>query len=153
MSLLDRKSSQILIREVIRGLSTRELPVINEDASIEEVIAVLVKSRHSRMLNVVNDQQQLVGTISLGALMRHVFVHDREPTVHARALVGAMSRETASDIMRRRPITATADDEIGTVTRRMLKANVKEIPVVDSSGRVIIDLTIVDLMQHLLSND
>ncbi len=152
MSLLDRRSSKIPIKEVIKGLSTRELPVIHEDASIEEVMSVLVSSRHSRMLNVVNERKQLVGTISLGALTRHVFAHDREPTVHARSLVGAISRETAGDIMRKRPITATVDDEIGTVTRRMLKANVKEIPIVDSEGRVINDITIVDLLQHLLSD-
>ncbi len=151
MSLLDRKSSQILIQEVIRGISTRELPVIREEASIDEVIAVLVNSRHSRMLNVVNEQQQLVGTISLGALTRHVFAQDREPTVHARSVLRAISGETARDIMRRRPLTAKVEDEIGKITRRMLKANVKEIPVVDSDGRVITDITIVDLLQHLLS--
>mgnify|MGYP001827118171 FL=1 len=48
---------------------------------------------------------------------------------------------------------ATTEEEIGVVTRRMLKANVKDIPVVDSDKRVIADITIVDLLQHLLALD
>jgi CBS-domain-containing membrane protein len=105
------------------------------------------------MLNVVNERQQLVDTISLGALTRHVFSQDREPTVHARSLIGAISRETAGVIMRTRLISATVEEEIGVVTRRMLEANVEEISVVDADARVIADITIVDLLQHLLVSD
>jgi CBS-domain-containing membrane protein len=35
----------------------------------------------------------------------------------------------------------------------MLEANVKDIPVVDSDKRVIADITMVDLLQHLLTLD
>ena len=153
MSLLDRKSSKIRIGDIIAGLEPRDLPLIGENASIEEVMSAIVNSRHSRMLNVVDDREQLVGTISVGALTRHVFAQDREPTIHARSLIGSISRETAGAIMRKRPIYATIEEEIGVVTRRMLEANVKEIPVVDSDKRVIADITIVDLLQHLLTLD
>ncbi|QDV48368.1 CBS domain-containing protein [Gimesia fumaroli] len=151
MSLLDNKTSKIRISEVIKGLGPRDLPVVPENASIEDVISAIVDCRHSRMLNVVNDRKELVGTVSLSALTRHVFDQDYEPTIHARSLIGLLSRETAGDIMRKQPICATAEEEIGVVTRRMLAANVKEIPVVDSHKRVITDITIVDLIQHLLA--
>ena len=153
MSLLDQKSSKIRIGEVIKGLEPRDFPVIPENASIEDVMSAIVNCRHSRMLNVVNDRQQLMGTISLDALIRHVFAQDREPTIHARSLIGVLSREKAGDIMLKQPIYATTEEKIGVVTRRMLKANVKDIPVVDSDKRVIADITIVDLLQHLLTLD
>ena len=153
MSLLDQKSSKIRVGEVIKGLEPREFPVIPENASIEDVMSAIVNCRHSRMLNVVNDRQQLMGTISLDALIRHVFAQDREPTIHARSLIGVLSRETAGDIMLKQPIYANTEEEIGVVTRRMLEANVKDIPVVDSDKRVIADITIVDLLQHLLTLD
>ena len=153
MSLLDRESSKIRIGEVIKGLEPRDFPVVPENASIEDVMFAIVNCRHSRMLNVVNDRQQLMGTISLDALIRHVFSQDREPTIHARSLIGVLSRETAGNIMLKQPIYATTEEEIGVVTRRMLKANVKDIPVVDSDKRVIADITIVDLLQHLLTLD
>ena len=153
MSLLDQKSSKIRIGEVIKGLEPRDFPVVPENASIEDVMSAIVNCRHSRMLNVVNDRQQLVGTISLDALIRHVFAQDREPTIHARSLIGVLSRETAGDIMLKQPIYTTIEEEIGVVTRRMLEANVKDIPVVDSDKRVIADITIVDLLQHLLTLD
>ena len=35
----------------------------------------------------------------------------------------------------------------------MLEANVEEMPVVDADARVIADITIVDLLQHLLVSD
>ena len=151
MSLLDHKSSKIRIGEVIKGLEPRDFPVVPENASIEDVMSAIVNCRHSRMLNVVNDRQQLMGTISLDALIRHVFAQDREPTIHARSLIGVLSRETAGDIMLKQPLYANPEEEIGVVTRRMLKANVKDIPVVDSDKRVIADITIVDLLQHLLT--
>jgi len=150
MTILDQTSSKIRICEIIAGLEPRDPPVVPESASIDDVILAIIKSRHSRMINVVNEQQQLVGTISLGALTRHVFAHDHEPTIHARSLIGLLSRETAGAIMRKRPIYATVDEQIGVVTRRMLDAKVKEIPVVDADKRVIADVTIVDLLQHLL---
>lgn len=153
MTILDRKSSKIRIGEIIQGLESRDLPVVAETASIDEVISAIVKSPHSRMLIVVNDRQQLVGTISLGALTRHVFAQDHEPRIHARSLIGLLSHESAGAIMRKRPIYATADEQIGAVTRRMLDANVKEIPVIDAHQRVIADVTIVDLLQHLLDLD
>ena len=153
MSLLDQKSSKIRIGEVIKGLEPRDFPVVPENASIEDVMSAIVNCRHSRMLNVVNDRQQLMGTISLDALIRHVFAQDHEPTIHARSLIGMLSRETAGDIMLEQPLYATTEEEIGVVTRRMLKANVKDIPVVDSDKRVIADITIVDLLQHLLTLD
>ena len=153
MSLLDQKSSKIRIGEVIKGLEPRDFPVVPENASIEDVMSAIVNCRHSRMLNVVNDRQQLVGTISLDTLIRHVFAQDREPTIHARSLIGVLSRETAGDIMLKQPLYATTEEEIGVVTRRMLKANVQDIPVVDSDKRVIADITIVDLLQHLLTLD
>ena len=153
MSLLDQKSSKIRIGEVIKGLEPRDFPVVPENASIEDVMSAIVNCRHSRMLNVVNDRQQLMGTISLDALIRHVFAQDREPTIHARSLIGVLSRETAGDIMLKQPLYATTEEEIGVVTRRMLKANVKDIPVVDSDKRVIADITMVDLLQHLLALD
>ena len=83
MSLLDQKSSKIRIGEVIKGLEPRDFPVVPENASIEDVLFAIVNCRHSRMMNVVNDRQQLMGTISLDALIRHVFAQDREPTIHA----------------------------------------------------------------------
>jgi len=153
MSLLDQKASKIRISEVIKKLGPRDLPVVSENASIDDVMSAIVNCRHSRIMNVVNDRKELVGTISLGTLTRHVFSQDHEPTIHARSLIGLLSRETAGDIMRTQPICATAEEEIGVVTRRMLAANVKEIPVVDSDQRVISDITIVDLLQHLLSLD
>ena len=153
MSLFDRASSKIRLSDIIQKLDPRDLPVISEDASIREVMSALVSSRHSRMLSVVNERQELVGTISLAALARHVFAQDREPTIHARSVIGLLSRETAGAIMRTRPISATVDEEVGVVTRRMAKANVEEIPVVDANRRVIADVTIVDLLQYLLESE
>ncbi len=150
MSILDTKSSKIPLREVMEELESREPPIVREDASIDDLITAIVTSRHSRMLYVVDNDEQLVGTISLGRLSRHVFAHDREPRIHARSLIKLLAHDSAGGIMRKQPIAAAPDDEIGVVMRRMLEANIKEIPVVDKRNRVIADVTIVDLLRHLL---
>lgn len=152
MSLLDRNSSRIALREVVKGIDNRELAIVKESAGIYEVITALVNSRHSRMMYVVDESERLVGTISLGALTRHAFPHDREPSIHARSAMRHFSRESAGDIMRKRPVVGKLDETIGEVTRRMLKSNIKEIPVVSDDGKVIADVTIVDLLQHIIQD-
>ncbi len=106
---------------------------------------------HSRLIYVVDDKGKLTGTISLGMLVRHVFSPSHEPQIHPRFLIDMITAETAKDIMQKNTLVATEEEEVGSVLRRMLGANVKEIPVLDREKRVFADITIVDLLRFLFN--
>ncbi|WP_072908465.1 CBS domain-containing protein [Malonomonas rubra] len=138
------------ISELVARIKTRNLPLIPEDASIADVVDAMIDYEHSRLLYVVNSEGCLVGTISLGLLARHVFCPSHEPQIHPRFLIDMVTAECARDIMQKNTLSARDGDEVGALLKRMLGANVKEVPVLDNSGRVTADITIVDLLRFLI---
>ncbi len=131
------------------SLRERPVPAVNERSTIEDVIQAMIRCEHSRVLYVVDDDGRLTGTISLGSLVRQAFARSHEPRIHPRSLIGLMTARTAKDMMQSKPVQASDDEEIGTVIKRMVEANIKEIPVVDRDKRVVGDLTMIDLLKFL----
>ncbi len=139
------------VRDLLATLNDRKLPLIGQRATLQEIVDVMTRFQHSRLVYVVDDDGRLLGAISLGLLARHVFSSRHEPQIHARHLLSMITAESAGDIMLRETISATAADDLETVLKRMLGANVKEIPIIDAGGRVIADMTIVDLLRYLFA--
>jgi len=137
------------VSELVALLKERELPLIHENATIEQAVNAMGRFEHTRLLYVVDDVGKLVGTISLGMLVRHVFSPSREPKIHPRLIIGMITDETAKDLMQKNLVVTTGEEEILIVLKRMIRANVKEIPVLDKEKRVVADLTIIDLLKFI----
>lgn len=140
------------IAELIRGYPERQLPIIGEDALVEEIIQAMICFKHSRLLYVVDDCGQLTGTISLEILVRHVFSRNHVPQIHPRRLVSMITAENAKHIMQKNPIYAMEEEEVGVVLERMIASNMKEIAVLDQEKRVISDITMIDLLAFLMGS-
>jgi CBS domain-containing protein len=136
------------ISELLTTIDQRPLPLVDEGETIAGVLQVMVKFPHTRLIYVVDAQRRCTGTISLGVLIRHLFAHGFEPAVHSRHLIPMITSETAADIMNRQLIYALKDDKVEMVVRRMIKAGVKEIAVLDEARQLIGDLTMLDLLKH-----
>ncbi len=143
------KSSKV--SELVPLLKERRLPLIHEKATIKEVVDAMTSFEYSRLVYVVDDEGRLTGTISLGLLARHVFSPSHEPQIHPRHLIDMITVETAKDIMQKNTLVATEEEAVGSVLKRMIGANVKEIPVLDREKRVVADITIVDLLRSLFN--
>ena len=141
------KSSRV--RELLALTKGRKLPLISEDATIKDIIEVMTELEHSRLIYVVDNRGRLSGTISLGQLARHAFAPSHEPQIHPRRLIGMLTAKTAKDIMQRDTLTTNDEESIGNLLKKMLGANVKEIPVLDRENKVRADITIVDLLKFL----
>ena len=139
------------VTEVVALLKERKLPLIHEKANIEDVVDAMIRFEHSRLLYVVDDDRKLVGTISLGLLARHVFSTSHEPQIHPRILINMITAGTAKDIMQKNPVVTTEEEKVEIVLRRMIRTNVKEIPVLDKEKRDVAVITIVDLLKFLLN--
>ncbi len=153
MTDMSEEQRRVKIRALLTRVRERALPLVRDSSSIEGVIKAMIQFEHSRVLYVVNEHEQLIGTISLGLLVRHVFAQSHEPQIHPRLLMGMLMVETARDIMQTKPVCAREDDDVGTVLKSMIEANVKEIPVLDENSRVVGDLTMIDLLKFLSTSE
>lgn len=131
-------------------LKKRRVPIIHENASIKEVVDVMISFEPRRIIYVVDDEKKLSGLISLGILARHVFFPSHEPQIHPRFLIDMITAETTKDIMKRKTVVATENEQVGMVLKRMIRTNVHEMPVVDDEKRVVADITLIDLLRFLV---
>ncbi len=136
------------IDELLDRIRERPIPTVSPQADVCRLIQQFVNQPHSRIIYVVDSSDHLLGVISLGALLRHVFHHYHEH--HTHHLISMATSETAEDFLRSCPVTARAHDDIEDLLRQMMKHNIKEIPVIDHEGRIIADLTMVDLLDHYI---
>ena len=143
-----RSQGNETIGDLLPELRERTIPLVREEAGVRQIIEAFCSSCHARLLYVVDDGGRLQGVISLGHLVRHVFFHYHNSYIHTQNISSLAVAETARDFMQREPLAATLSDEVEEVLDRMIKHNVKEIPVVDEGQRVVGDLTMVDLLQH-----
>ncbi|MEJ2588612.1 MAG: CBS domain-containing protein [Deltaproteobacteria bacterium] len=142
----------VRVADVVSEVKGRELPLIHEAATLEQIIRAVIRFEHSRLLYVVDDEKRLTGTISLGLLVRHLFSTSYEPQVHSGRILNIITAETARDIMQKSPIATHNQENVETVLKKMIRSNAKEIPVLDKRKRVIADLKMIDLF-NLLLND
>ena len=136
------------IADLVDELKQRKIPVVSKEATVSEIVDAFVGSHHSHILYVVDDGRKLKGVISLGNLVRHVFFLYNDRHIHIQNLISVAISETAGDFMQREPTFATLSEDVEDVLQRMIKNNVKEIPILDDEKRVVADLTLVDLLKH-----
>lgn len=137
------------IKEITIHLRGRDIPTVLETTLIEDVIKTMCRFLHSHLVYVVNESDELTGTISLGTIIRQVLCHKYEPKVHPRMLLGIVTHETAKDIMLRQPVVASEGEEVELVIKRMIDANVKEIAIIDNEKKIVADITMLDLLKAL----
>lgn|SRR6056297_1874918 len=136
------------IKDFFENINEREIPLVSEEDSIREVLDKMLQHPHTRQMYVVDQDGVCQGIISLGALARHLFSSSFEPAVHARSVIPILTAETAKHIMSRGFIYAGAEDEVESVIKKMIKAGIKEIPILDEANRVVGDITMLDLLTH-----
>ncbi len=149
MEQVSDERDQCTLATLLEGLPARKLPLVAATASIDEVVEAMLRFPNSRLLYVIDQEERLVGTISLGRLIRNVYYHNQTPQIHSRAIIDMLTATSARDIMQTSPITTTMTEEIAKILRRMIELNIKEIAVVNNEMRVIGDLTIIDLLKFM----
>ena len=145
MKLVMEKAMKI--REVLDCIGPREIPIIDLNSHIDDVIRIMADFIHSRLVYVVDEEKRLKGTISVGSLLRHIYPHHYEGKIHSHGILERITAETACHIMDKHSISATPDETVDNVLKRMAHSGVKEIPVLDKEGCIIGDITAIDLMR------
>ena len=149
MSSKNRKKTSensILVRDVVARHKGRQVPLIRQDTPIAKLPVAIQFHRHSRQLYVVDGQNNLLGNITLGHLVMYVFASSHGSGMNPRHVMRLITCTHAGDLMTEGTITAQMDDRVEEVLERMVNANVDEVPITDDEGRVVADLTMIDLL-------
>lgn len=101
MAGAENKRSLGKIADLLEVLKQREIPVVHERATVSEIVDAFVRSHHSRVLYVVDNEGRLRGVISLGNYVRHVFFLYHGPQIDTRSLISMVVSETAEHFMQR----------------------------------------------------
>lgn len=148
-----KRKNHLNIRDIIPNMEQRELPLIHEDAELNEVIDIMMQANNDRTHYIVDRENRLLGTISLNELIRHIFSHSHEPKIHPRRLMDMVTSETAKHIMLKTPVSATKEDDVETILNKMIKHNIKQIAIVDRDNKVTHDITMLDLLREWLGRN
>ncbi len=126
--------------------------VVNEGATIMDVVKTMVEHKEERAVFVVDDDGRLRGVISAGRLARHI-VHE-EVSPHTGFLPSAnilhyLTAEHARDIMECNVLSCRMDELLSTATGRMFgKTIYKMLPVVDEEGQILGLLNVLDILDY-----
>ena len=63
------------VNDIISDTERRQIPQVHPDDGVAEIVAAFKKSRHARLVYVVDEKQHLSGAISLGHLAKHLLFH------------------------------------------------------------------------------
>ena len=103
------------------------------------------------------EDKRLSGVISLGNLVKHLLFHFHGNEIDNLHLMSMATSEKAEDFIDRPIISAHLSETIEPVLERIICANVKEIPVLDVQGRLVGEITLVDILnfcaKDILNND
>ena len=136
------------IKEVMQHIGQRDFPCVSENSDINEVIKVAVRFPHARLVYVIDDQKILLGVITIGSLMRHLYPHHYKEKIHPRDILRNIVVDNASHLMGSGNVTALPEETVDVVLKRMASTGAKEIAVVDSNGCILADITAVDLLKY-----
>ncbi|MDF1536342.1 MAG: CBS domain-containing protein [bacterium] len=145
----ERSAEIRLVRDVAAKHSRREVPVARASTPIVKMAEAIEWYRHSRQLYVVDETGRLLGNITLARLVMYTFAHSQGANMAPRHVLDLITCETAADLMETGTLAAGMDDNLDDLLDRMVDRNLEEVPVLDDEGKVISDLTMIDLLRAL----
>ena len=137
------------IGDALDQLGSLPYLAIPGEATMEDAAQQGTGKRQVRGIYVVDERGRLLGTISLGVLIRHLASVRLRPQFHMRSLLNRITSEKMADLMDRHVIAAGKEEDLPSVIDRMMTANIKEIPVVDENRRLLGALSLLDLWNLL----
>jgi CBS domain-containing protein len=144
---------QLHVRDLIGRTSTRPIPICRGDASLSDVVMTLVDSPGARNVYVIDQNERLLGQVSLSSLSR-VLLFDYHPThLYPRSLVSMITAKFADDIMEPVDVVVRENDSLEEVLHRLIPTGEDVSPVVDDGGHVIGCLSVVDSLGRGVSSD
>lgn len=133
------------VSEALTQVASLPYLAVGGDCTLEEISDRIKDQRQTRGIYVVDAEGRLIGTLSLGVLIRHLTAARRQPVFHVRSLLSRLTSAQVVDLMDKHVLFARPEEDLHEVLDRMIRGNIKEVPVVDQDRRIMAVLSLLDL--------
>lgn len=143
------------ISEVYTDITTTA-DVINEEDTLENARKKLIENPISRVVYVVNQENQLTGIISIKDIIGAIGIKEGLTGLKStsrRTLYHLASKKTVVKDIMRPPISIILDQSFSEAIQRMISQGYEEIAVVDNNGKVIGDLNSFEMIKDMVIDD
>jgi CBS domain-containing protein len=128
----------------VADIMTANVPTVQADASLAEIIDLLVGNVRRRVI-VIDAKRQVVGIITDGDLINRATQTERSGIIHSlsrRVIPGAddvlhLSQRTAAEVMTSPVITIRPQTALSEALQVLLTRHIKRLPVVNSQGQLV----------------
>ena len=160
-----RPATHVTPSSTVADVMNRQAPVVEVNATLPEVLAVVVSTRLNRAV-VVDEQSRPLGVVTDAELMRRLDPKHHSSVISALMLrlpfmgLTAEEREElhfvsgtrAGDLMIAPALTVQQSTPIVDAARRMLERRYKILPVVDDTGRLVGLIDRADLLRAVVTS-
>jgi CBS domain-containing protein len=141
-----------MLATLVRDLRPYETACqLTPEAEIATIVRAFVRAPALHHVCVVDAEGRLLGLVNRKRLFKSVFSHNVAADSRVSRLLQLHTAETSRDIMITDIMTTREDEPLDAVISRMIEKNIRELPVLDDSGRVIGFLSLLMLMQKWLA--
>lgn len=137
------------IKEILHKIKQVPYLAVTGDCSLPEASEKAIQMPQVRGIYVLDDKQQLEGYLSLGLLISHIVYTRYRPNFHVRSLLTTITARNVADIMEREVFSARPEDELVSVLGKMLRRNMKQVPVVGNDARIITVASILEIWRWI----
>lgn len=126
---------------------------INMKQNLKDAVESMIHSTRSQKIYVVNDKNQLVGTVTLETILRQIgYIYGvRKPGVMSFfQFLREILMETVTEFMEKNPVKVTKDDKILDALKLMVTYHLNDLPVVDENNIIIGELNGVEILTKSL---
>ena len=131
--------------KTVRSLITKEAPVVKEDDGVMEIAQKMVADPRTRSIYVVDEYNRLKGIIPIQLFVQYLFFEYIPDEFLYYKAIKPLDEVVAKDIMIP-PVWVKDEESISSAFRKMSAHNIRELPVVDDSMKIVGDLNILELI-------
>jgi len=139
------------VKDILDEKQIWNLPMIEKNASIEEVLSILTARDHVWIVE-EKGSKRLCGVITESDVLRLIAPPRLPKYVFGRKYSVSLQHGTAKkaeDVMHRQLIKCSPEDKIGEVLMRMVNAGLRRLPVVEGD-EIVGEITVHYILQILL---
>jgi len=137
----------------IRKLIVENASTIGSDEPIDRLLEKIVKEPLSRHVYVVDENNVLIGSVRLNAILQHLFPLMTMVTQDHNRLTDVFSTlfaENVTDIMNVSPVFVKDETPVLEAVRIMIEEKINELPVVDLLERVVGEVNFLEIISAFL---
>jgi len=139
----------LMVKDVFEILAGKPA-IVKKGSVIKDAIEAITQKASSRKVYVVDDEEKLIGVITIETLLRHVGyrVGVRETgMISFFKFLGGIFKEDISEIMEK-PVFVNVRHKVLDALQMMVEYHLNDLPIVDDEDKIIGELQSVQILAH-----